>query len=54
MASENKKRKQFNSYCKGSLTNKDIKLKRIMFFNSAKRQEMKQQLKNFEEYEHGT
>ena len=42
MASENKKRKLKNSFCVGAaLKEKTIKLKRIAFYTSAKRQVIK-------------
>jgi hypothetical protein len=50
MASKNKKKKLKNSYCwGGALKEKDLKIKKILFYNSALRQKLKQQARK--EYE---
>jgi hypothetical protein len=39
MASENKKMKLKNSYCRcGALKEKEMKIKRLLFYNQSKRQ----------------
>lgn len=44
MASTNKKKKLKNSYCTPSaLKEKDMKLKRLLFFTSSKRHQLKRQ-----------
>lgn len=44
MASENKKRKLKNSYCAGgALKEKRMKLRRVLFFTSSKRKDIKSQ-----------
>ena len=46
MSSVSKKRKQVSMYCDGSsLKWKDGRCKRVMFFNSAQRQEIKNEMK---------
>ena len=50
MSSKNKKKKLKNSYCwGGALKEKDIKLKRLLFFNSAMRQKLKLKPKDLED-----
>lgn len=44
MASINKRKKAVNSYCNGSLKEKDMKMKRVLFFNSCVRKKLKNDL----------
>ena len=48
MASESKKRKQVSSYCDGSSLKWKNRCKRVAFFNSAQRQEVKRTTKEEE------
>ena len=48
MASINKKKKARNSYCHGSLKEKDMKMKRVLFFNLCVRKKFKNDLNSQE------
>jgi hypothetical protein len=48
MASINKKKKARNSYCHGSLKEKDMIMKRVLFFNSCVRKNLKNDLRTID------
>lgn len=48
MASINKKKKARNSYCHGSLKEKDMKIKQVLFFNSCVRKKLKNNLRTID------
>ena len=48
MSSINKKKKARNSYCHGSLKEKDMKMKRVLFFNSCVRKNLKNDLRTID------
>lgn len=48
MSSQNKKNKQRNAYCNGSLKESRTKLKRILYFNASVRQKLKKINYDFE------
>lgn len=48
VASINKRKKAVNSYCNGSLKEKDMKMKRVLFFNSCVRKKLKNDLRTID------
>ena len=48
MASINKRKKAVKSYCNGSLKEKDMKMKRVLFFNSCVRKKLKNDLRTID------
>lgn len=48
MSSINKKKKARNSYCHGSLKEKGMKMKRVLFFNSCVRKKLKNDLRTID------